>query len=173
MKKLVILILVLITTICFSENTKSVFDSKGPWTLDTTYQSEDHKIIFKGNVFKEITVDSAEHNPSDVLSASIIYYKNMTITSDTDLFTINKSAAVYSNLDSPKNITALDSSLNNVELIGIRFNSGNSAVTIPGKEYKKIKVFRVSKNKTAIQYYNMIFIFTNGTYSVEDAGSWN
>ena len=54
MKKLVILILVLITTICFSENTKSVFDSKGPWTLDTTYQSEDHKIIFKGNVFKEI-----------------------------------------------------------------------------------------------------------------------
>lgn len=173
MKKLVILILVLITTICFSESTKNVFDSKGPWVLDPTYQSEDYKIIFKGNVSKEITVDNAEHNPSDVISASIIYYKNMTITSDTDLFTINKSAAAYSNLDSPKNITALDSSLNNVELIGIRFNSENSAVTIPGKEYKKIKVFRVSKNKTAIQYYNMIFIFTNGTYSVEDASGWN
>ena len=97
MKKLIIVILFFITAVSFSENTKNFFNANTTWILDDG--NKDYKIIFKGNVAKDIIVDDAEHNPPDVLSGATISYKNIVIESD-KLISIIKSSVGYDFLDS-------------------------------------------------------------------------
>ena len=163
MKRLIILILFFTTALVFA---KSNFDTNNTWLLDTG--NEDYRIIYKGVAAKEITVDNAEHTPSDVLAGGTVSYKNMTITAN-DLITFNKSNSGYTFLDSIKNPTLipLDNELKNADTIEIRPVSGDFTAVIPGKEYKKIKVFKISKSRTAVQYNNMTFLFSNDGYTIE------
>ena len=163
MKRLIILILFFTTALIFA---KSDFDTNNTWLLDTG--NEDYKIIYKGIVDKEITVDDAEHTPSDVLSGGTVGYKNMTITAD-GLITFSKSNSGYTFLDSIKNpvLIPLSSEFKNADFIEIKPVSGDFTVVVSGKEYKKIKVFKISKSRTAVQYYNMTFLFSNEGYVIE------
>ena len=98
MKKLIVFILFFTSALVFA---KSDFDSENTWLLDTG--NEDYRIIYKGTVNKEITVDDAEHTPNDVLSGETVSYKNMTITAN-GLITFNKSSSGYTFLNSIKNV---------------------------------------------------------------------
>ena len=166
MKKLIIVILFFIAAVSFSENTKNFFNANTTWILDDG--NKDYKIIFKGNVAKDIIVDDAEHNPPDVLSGATISYKNIVIESD-KLISIIKSNAGYDFLDSLQapSQTVLDDDFKDAGFIQISPASGDFNAFIPMKEFKKIKTFKLSKTKTAIQYNDMTFIFPNGTYSIK------
>ena len=167
MKKLSILAVILFftTALVFAKND---FGTNNTWLLDTG--NEDYRMIYKGTVDKDITVDNAEHTPDDVISAGTINYKNMTITSN-GLITFKKSNSGYTFLNSIKNpaLIPLDNELKNADLIEIQPVSGDFTIVIPGKEYKKIKVFKISKSRTAVQYYNMTFLFSNDGYTIKAA----
>ena len=169
MKRLIILILFFTAALVFA---KSDLTADNTWLLDTG--NEDYRIIYKGTAAKEITVDDAEHTSNEVLSGRTINYKNMTITAD-GLITFNKSNSGYTFLDSVKNPTLipLDNELKTADFIKIRPDSDDFAVLIPGKEYKKIKIFKISKTRTAVQYYNMTFLFPNDGYTIEAAAGEN
>ena len=162
MKKLIVFILFFTSALVFA---KSDFDSENTWLLDTG--NEDYRIIYKGTVNKEITVDDAEHTPNDVLSGETVSYKNMTITGN-GLITFNKSSSGYTFLNSIKNpvLIPLNNEFKNADYIEIQAVSGDFSILIPGKEYKKIKIFKISKTRTAVQYYNMTFLFSNDGYTI-------
>ena len=162
MKKLIILFLFICTALGFSKN---AFDVNNTWLLDTG--NENYRIIYKGVVNKEISVNDAEHNPPDVLSGGIVSYKNINIVSNE--IRLTKLNSGYAFLDSIKNpvLLPLDSNLKNADFLEIRSVSGDFTAVLPGKEYKKIKVFKISTTKTAVQYGNITFIFPNNGYIIE------
>ena len=92
----------------------------------------------------------------------------MTITGN-GLITFNKSSSGYTFLNSIKNpvLIPLNNEFKNADYIEIQAISGDFSILIPGKEYKKIKIFKISKTRTAVQYYNMTFLFSNNGYTIE------